>query len=542
MTEIELHSSPENARRRHDLETRLRGAGLGRRGVSRALPPWRTRWPPRDRARRLCEVLEGLGPIAKAFGIYLSTRADLLLARECLDLAAIRDAAAPMPIDAVRESVGREVGCEVDAAFRQIDEIPADSRLLYQVHHAVMISREQVTLKIVRPDTLRNARGDLARLHSLAAALNPEEWPFGSISTAVRDFEVELDTMTNLSSEIEALVALSHDAEKLFEVPKVHENYSGPRLLVTARVDGENLANVMSRTGSNDESAQLAEIGRRLSGAFLFHAVSGRWFPVVLRPEDVVLRPNGCHVVAGGRFAKLDSRAADGLGDYLTSVTIDDPDKACQSLLREMEDPHAARAYELRHRFRQIVPFRDGGWERRSSSPTLGDQMFVQWRLAQDHGFRPNAGLLDFCRGLFAVSRISLELAPDLDTIQLGFADVRPLLALEGIRKWVARRPSKSTLAGWLGRALDFPHQIDDLLTTAEDGLELIRLSETERHRRKKESQSLIITLIVVLALGLTAFAWARIGFDHGAPSVRTAILFVLLLSELVVRSIRTFT
>src|SRR5262249_61192568 len=82
--------------------------------------------------QRLCQALEALGPVFSAFGLYMASRVDLVLVRDCLELAAIADWAEATPSAAVREVVTRELGCSLAAVYSVFEDNPCESRLLFQ--------------------------------------------------------------------------------------------------------------------------------------------------------------------------------------------------------------------------------------------------------------------------------------------------------------------------------------------------------------------------------------------------------------------------
>src|SRR6185369_7517291 len=58
--------------------------------------------------RRLTAALTDLGSVFASFGIYLSSRADLLRAKNCLELAGIPDKAAASPVNAIKALLDSE--------------------------------------------------------------------------------------------------------------------------------------------------------------------------------------------------------------------------------------------------------------------------------------------------------------------------------------------------------------------------------------------------------------------------------------------------
>jgi len=135
--------------RQREVEQRLAMFGL-RRGPHRLVR--NAVAPEEDHIRRLRSALEGLGPVFVSFGLYLSTRVDLLAARECLELASLVDRAEASPTDAIRSLITQELGCSPEDAYLAFEENPFASSLLYQQHRAWLKDGQAVTVKLLHPE------------------------------------------------------------------------------------------------------------------------------------------------------------------------------------------------------------------------------------------------------------------------------------------------------------------------------------------------------------------------------------------------------
>src|SRR5215217_5836708 len=196
--------------RREEVERLLVLYGLAH-GPRRLLP--RTAPPAlqEDHVRRLREVLENLGPVFSSFGLYLSTRVDLLSGRDCHEFE-IQDSAEPSSSDVIRALIQREIGRSLDDVFLSFEESPFQSRLLFQKHHAQLRDGRKVTIKVVRAEMQEQLIQDLELLPLLKFAL-------GAISTrpaldsAMDDFRFMLFRKIDLMHEADGLDSLTHSAE-----------------------------------------------------------------------------------------------------------------------------------------------------------------------------------------------------------------------------------------------------------------------------------------------------------------------------------------
>jgi ubiquinone biosynthesis protein len=501
--------------------------------------------------RRLKGALQELGPVFSAFGLYLSTRVDLLAAADCLELSGIPNRVPPLPAAAVREWIAAELGRPADTILAALEAEPCESRLLVQGHRARLADGQPVVLRFVRPDAGEALERDLERLPHLAAAFaesahggpggpgnpgDPRSWHSGVLGEAIADFHRSLGEGADLAATAEALGLLALDAAGfgLLAAPAVRHDLCTPRLLTVVDPGGTDLDSALGeapepRAGGDD--ARQRELARLLCVAWLRQALEGRVFPVAL-PEA------GARVLAGGRLALLAGSfarppAADrvNLRGFLTAMAAHAPDDACSFLLREMtpEGPEAAEE-ALRLQCRQVVPFRDGAWS--AAGTSLAEHVFVLARLARAYGFRPRAQLLAFYRGLAAAALAVRQLAPlrqDGDDVLLeALEEVRVLTSFAQVRE--AMTPPWSDQLGRYAMLMsELPGKLDDLLSQAAQGGARMDHPDARRPARRESGAHLLLggALLVLAALALLLHYFVRTGALAGRGEAMGATLFL---------------
>jgi len=105
-----------------------------------------------ERAVRLRQALEALGPIFVKFGQMLSTRRDLLPPDISDELAKLQDRVPPFPSEQVLATLARAYGKPVDQVFKSFDLTPVASASVAQVHFAHLPDGTPVAVKVLRPD------------------------------------------------------------------------------------------------------------------------------------------------------------------------------------------------------------------------------------------------------------------------------------------------------------------------------------------------------------------------------------------------------
>jgi ubiquinone biosynthesis protein len=502
--------------------------------------------------QRLRQALEALGPVFSAFGLYLASRVDLLREHDRLELAAIADWAEATPSTPVRELITREIGCSLEKVYSVFEDEPYESRLLFQSHRARLNDGTVVTVKVVHPELQVSLRCDLELLPVLKPALAHTVCRGTGIEDAIADFRYTLQWQIDLLYGIKVFEMLARDAQEfeMLKVPMVYKELSSSRMLTIEQLPGTPLREMMTayeqtETGHetsvfNAAGLERQTLARGLCMVWLRQALLGKQFPVELRPEDIVMLPNKQLAFTGGVFASLPSDTKKNLWHYVMATSNEAPDRACAYLLREIE--HEGRAIdedELRYRFREIVPFRDGGWSGRGDSSSLTEHLFVHWKLVSERGLRPQRHLLCFYRGLFQILACVRRFAPDNDPLLEGLQDVRTLVMLEQFQEMLALN-AFDRLDKYSAMMMELPQKFDQALTLmaeSHSGLPLQGMRTAQLQERQNSSAvvfALLLALVAVVLLSHHAAASAIAGVWVD----RVSIIAFVVLGALLLRAV----
>ena len=534
-------------RRRQEIAQCLAEFGLAR-GPRRLL---REASGENSHCRRLCAALVSLGPVFSSFGIYLASRVDLLSAKHCLELAAIPDRAEPTPIVAIRTLILRELGCSLTEAYLTFKEEPFESRLLYQAHRAWLRNGMAVTVKIVHPELEAQLLCDVELLALLESAFAVEEWAGFPIERAIRDFRWALRQQMDFAHEADSMDALACDSKKseMLTVPVVHRPFCSSNVLTAEFLTGSSLADVIScvtkRESCQDPGAKLSHIdpndlAGHLCKAWLRQALLGNIFPVEPRPENILVLSDKRIAFTSGSFASLSSDAKTNLWNYLLAAS-EDPDRACSCLLKEMEESQSkVNQDELGRKFRQVVPFRDGGWNDNSRNDSLAEHLFVEWRLASESGCRPSFHLLSFYRGLFLIAAAAEQLAPRHDSLSRGLEEVRLLELLGQFHQMIALRPLRNDLDKYATMIMELPKKLDDVLTLASEGNTRLKLRITEGADRRRQKNSLAVSIALLLMVATVILLAHHLAINGGAGvwAERIGAILCVLIGAMLLRVI----
>jgi hypothetical protein len=477
--------------------------------------------PPNKRFRRLAEVdrstvrdaievrrvLEGLGPVFSAFGLYLSTRPDMLPLSDCRDLSLIRDQAPAISVTRVREIVISDLGRSVAEAFGELEPSAYESRLFYQSHRATLRNGDSVSVRVRRMGSLYALDSEL----DLLALLDGFFWQAGwsGLRPAIQDFRENLQRELEFSLLARNLESMAEDArafEMLHAPPVYGALCSGAVLTLAHPPASPEPAREQSGAPANNAAFQLFAV-------WLRQALRGRAFPLEPRPGNFELLPAGKVAFTGGAIGTLPEAAKVTLWNYFVAASNDDPDNACSCLLSEMENGTGGGSeFDFRRRVRQIVPFRDGGGDGISG---MAEHLLLYWKVAREEGFCPRPHLLDFYRGLAAIACGPENNQWDGDPLRAGFQTLRSMVIFEEIHSMMGLQPVSRNLERYLSTMVEFPARFDRVLSgnfKTADRSAWVRERTGDGPRMRASSSRFTALLLAFAALIFLARVLSRAG------------------------------
>lgn len=532
----------DERRRRREVEQLLADFGL-RRGPRRLPGDLGACDDEPERVRRLRAALERLGPPFDTFGLYMATRADLLRAPDCLELSSIEEVSAPATFDEVEALIEVELGRPLEEVFEAFEESPFESRLLFQTHRARSRGGQPLLVKVGRPELKARLSAEAESLTLLSGAFGLGDVESSLVEDAVGDFRREL--LLDFTHEAGALAALGRDAEEFdrLRAPAVYADLCSPNVLTTERLPGALLSRTLAFNPdaagpSAREDFEEHDLAHTLCLVWLRQAMLGCLFPVELRAEQTVFVSDTVIAFGGGRFACLPAASRENLWGYLAAAARGDTDRACTYLVAELEPSRRRRAEdELRHRLRQIVPFRDGGWSERGASDTLAEHLFLHWRIASALGFRPQTHLRAFYRGLFTTAAAARRLTLERDALLNALGDVRVIAGVARLRDRLGPQQFGANSEKYAALVLEVPQRLDEALTLASGGGGSIKLQvppgQGVRGRRSPPSvfTSLLVAAGAVALLAHRLVASGAVGaWGEGIGAAALLLFGVLIL------------
>jgi ubiquinone biosynthesis protein len=446
-----------------------------------------------------CNTLEKLGQGFALFGQYLACRADLFPISSCLVLGDITDVARSTSFEDLGVFFQAQMGRPLLEVYETFEPEPFQVYTLYQLHHAHMHGGADVVVKIQHPDVHNRLDEVWRHLESLERVFMALGFAQETFADVVAHFKAMLTFQMDFVSERENLLVAKEDLQtsEWCRVPTVYPMLCGDKVLTLEGFD-----RCLDQNKQSDSGEKRLTLARSFCSGWLQQVFHGRVYTTAAHLRYVVGLPNESVVFLSGPFLKLSSNTRENIWSYLTATAQHDPEQACRSLLREMDAKSSVCDEKtLRHLFRQVVPFRDGGWGNLGVQDGLLEHIFVHWRLVTEQGYRPRKELLNFFCGLFWVGASAHQLAPDADPFNDALIIYQEQLRNDQFQDAFATESWSDALNKYAGSFSELPQKLDALLTQAADGdLTLrFRIQEATEHRQTRNTSSVAISLLILL-------------------------------------------
>lgn len=427
--------------------------------------------PDAEKGRRLRRAFERLGPTFVKFGQLLATRVDLFDEEFLAELRQLRAHVPPIEPGQALGIVERELGRPYAEVFSRFGREPVASASIAQVHRATLrdsvVDEREVAVKVQRPNLATSLLADLdvmMRVSKFLDGLVPayrrslvhrvaEEYAMRARNEI--DFLVEAAAMDRFRAVIATLDGLS------FRIPRVHFDWTSPRLLVMEWLDGTLLDDVtdaehLAALGFSPEQFAVALLRLQLSMSYEHGLIHGDTHPgnlILCHDGQIGLIDFGLHGHVG---LELRDKMLE-LLFHQTSGRIDEAVEAFSAVFTPGPDTdRVAFERELRE---VLSP---------ASSPLAKDarltaQLIEGLRVGARHQLKVRSELFLVLRNLTIIEGIVVKFAPNLDLV----AEVREIL--EGIlrRRLAARRIGddlEKFLPLWLLTMAQRPQFVDRVL------------------------------------------------------------------------------
>ena len=367
-----------------------------------------------DRPARLRMLCEELGPSFVKLGQLMSTRADLLPESYTSELALLRDSARTFPFDQVEAILREEFGRPAQSVFRSIEPEPTAAASISQVHRAILHDGQVAAVKIQRPGIAKIVQSDLDILKNLAQLVEKRIRELAALRPMALAHEFERTIKRELDFSIERTTierCRRHFAQDpTIHVMRTYPEYCTSRVLTMEFIEGAPIDDRAAIIAFGHTPEEIADRGARLVLEMVFRH---GFFHADPHPGNLRVLESG--VIAPldyGIFGQLDAITRERIGDLLSGLIAQDPDRVLRALqaLDVRVRPADIRAFR-RDLAELTATYSDLSLETISLSPLLRE-IFA---LARTHHIHIPADLVLLIRALVGIESVARTLDPHFD-------------------------------------------------------------------------------------------------------------------------------
>ena len=293
-----------------------------------------------SREVRIRLAMEELGPTFIKLGQIMSTRPDMVGAELAEELEKLQTSVPPDPSDVVTQLVEEELGCALSDMFAEFNTTPVASASIGQVHHARLITGEEVAVKVQRRDIARRVRVDLDILQGLAqlAEMIPELAPYQPVAS-VAEFQRALRRELDFDRERRHMDEFrrNFNGSPLVRIPKPFADYSTDRVLVMEWLEGIPLSSPQ-RLAECD--IQLSAIARQGADLYLEMIFKNGFYHADPHPGNMVLlRNEGIGLLDYGMVGRIDDSLREEIEELLLAIVEQDSQRLGAIVIRAGATP-----------------------------------------------------------------------------------------------------------------------------------------------------------------------------------------------------------
>jgi ubiquinone biosynthesis protein len=467
---------------------------------------------------RLRRTLDDLGPTFVKFGQLLSTRSDILPEGVLSELQKLQDTVRPMPAGAAQAIVERELGAPVDEVFERFDPDPLGSASIGQVHRAVLRSGEVVAVKVQRPEAPGRVESDLELMREFALLLDRR---FGRrIFVDVRGLVAEFETVIRRELDYTAEAAnarrfAANFAETPVVIPRIHLEYSTPRVLTLQYIEGTRFRDIRPLLLAPSERRRVASMG---ADAIFKMAFEDGFFHGDPHPGNLILTPQGDLALLDFGMVGYMSR---GDIEALSRLFIAVVQRDAAAALRGLESLGVRYSPEVRGDLvRDLREFLNKYSGLSVGEVTLGQALSELIALARNYRLRVPPVFPLLTKALVTAEGLARAVDPTINVYEVARPYARRLL--------LERYEPEAVLEGVRERALeyaryaeDYPEQLRQLLSEVADGELEVQLRHGGLDELVGEVDVLANRLVFALVSGALLLGSCMLGaFAHGGPTV----------------------
>lgn len=287
-------------------------------------------------AERIRLFIESMGTTFIKLGQIASTRGDLLPPELIKELEKLQSHVPGFPSEDVKKIIEESLGAPMDEIFMIFDEEPVGSASIGQVHRAMLLSGEDVAVKVQRPNIEKTVRTDLEILRHLASLAEANlEWAKNyQVTDMIDEFSTAL--INELDYTIEARnmerISKTHKKDKRVVIPGIYWEYTTKNVMVMDFVKGTPINHFDEIDAMNINRSMIADT---LANAIFKQIFEDGYFHGDPHPGNVSVLKDGTLVFLDfGMIGRLTSDLKNNFGSLLISLMKKDASGVVKSIVK----------------------------------------------------------------------------------------------------------------------------------------------------------------------------------------------------------------
>lgn len=287
------------------------------------------------RPQRIRMIIEDLGPTYIKFGQILADRPDLASERLREELKKLQASARPFDDNIAHNIIEQELGDPIKNVFSQLDNKHMASASIGQVYKGVLLTGEEVVVKVQRPNIREKIKLDLVLMKILAkrAIKSYPGLAHFNVVGFVEDFGdnimKELD-YTIEASNMKRFAVMFKDDETCY-IPRVISQYTSPKLLIMEYVRGIRPDEPEALRQAGFSTQKVAENGTNI---ILKMILKHGFFHADPHPGNIFIRDDNQIVLLDhGMAATLKPRQIQALINFMMGFAKKDNRKSTKAVL-----------------------------------------------------------------------------------------------------------------------------------------------------------------------------------------------------------------
>ncbi|TJX61369.1 AarF/ABC1/UbiB kinase family protein [Soehngenia saccharolytica] len=282
----------------------------------------------------LRKAFEELGPTFVKIGQILSTRPDLIPSMYIEEFNKLQDNVKPEEFSELRSSIEEELNVNLEDIFIQISEIPLASASMAQVHLALLLTGEEVAVKIQRPGIKEKMLGDIYILKKISKFIRrviPED--LVDIDNVIDELEKSAINELNFLIEAENMEKFRNYNKdvKYIYCPEVYKDYSTEKILTMGYVKGIKISDI---TTIDLEGYDLNDIAVKLVQNYMKQVLQDGFFHGDPHPGNLMIYKNKIAYLDFGIMGVLNNSLRRKFNALITAIALKDLDKMTDSVIR----------------------------------------------------------------------------------------------------------------------------------------------------------------------------------------------------------------